>query len=85
MVAFSAVNLAAIKYYFLAHRQRGLASTVNYLLLPLVGLCLTIWLWTSLSPLSLQIGFAWIVFGLAYLGYVTGGFKRKAPMLDLSE
>lgn len=85
LVAFSAVNLAVIKYYFLAHRQRGLASTVNYLLLPLVGLCLTIWLWTSLSPLSLQIGLAWIVLGLAYLGYVTGGFKRKAPMLDLSE
>ena len=85
LVAFSAVNLAVIKYFFLAHRQRGMGATINYLVLPLIGLALTIWLWTSLSGLSLVIGLAWIGLGLVYLAYVTGGFKRKAPMLDLAE
>ncbi|MGQ3383059.1 APC family permease [Glutamicibacter sp. TV12E] len=85
LVAFSAVNLAVIKYFFLAHRQRGAAAAFNYLVLPLIGLVLTIWLWTSLSALSLVIGIIWIVIGLAYLAYVTGGFRRSAPMLDLAE
>ena len=85
LVAFSVVNLSVIKYYYVAHNHRSGSGVLNYLVLPLIGFGLTVWLWTSLSGLSLTIGLAWIAVGFGYLIYVTGGFKRKAPMLDLSE
>ncbi|MGV8202586.1 Putrescine importer PuuP, partial [Pseudomonas aeruginosa] len=46
---------------------------------------LTLWLWTSLSALTLVIGLTWFAAGLAYLALHTGGFRRKAPTVTFSE
>lgn len=85
LVAFSAVNLSVIKHYFINQKERGLKGVINNLLLPGIGLVLTVWLWTSLSGLSFSLGLSWAGLGLAYLAFLTHGFRRPTPHLQLED
>lgn len=85
LVAFSAVNLSVFKHYYVDGRERQGGAMVNNLVLPLVGFALTVWLWTSLSGLTLVIGLIWLAVGFGWLAWVTRGFQRPTPVLDMEE
>ena len=85
LIAFSAVNLSVIKHFFKDLRMRQGSHVVNYLVVPAIGFGLMIWLWTSLSPFTLLVGLIWLAIGVGYLAWVTRGFSRSTPMLDLKE
>lgn len=80
LVAFSAVNLSVIKHFFI---DRGERSVLSNLVLPLIGFVLTVWLWTSLSGLTLKVGLAWLAAGFVWLLAVTRGFRRPTPVMDI--
>lgn len=85
LVAFSVVNLAVIKSHLGQGQPRTGARLLQYGLLPLIGCGLIVWLWTSLSALTLGIGLAWFALGLVYLGVHTRGFRQPAPTVQFSE
>src|SRR5699024_9756993 len=85
LIAFSAVNLSVIKHFVIDRKHRGGRAMLSSLVLPGIGFCLTLWLWTSLSPRTLLIGAIWLVLGIGYLALVTRGFRRPTPMLDLTD
>jgi putrescine importer len=85
LVAFSAVNLTVIKHYFLDAGDRAGGAVVNNLVLPLIGFVLTVWLWFSLSGSTLVFGLIWLAVGLAWLLWVTRGFRRPTPVLEMAE
>jgi putrescine importer len=85
LVAFSAVNLTVIKHYFFDAGDRGGGGFLNNLVLPLIGFLLTLWLWTNLSGLALEVGLIWLAIGLVWLLVVTRGFRRPTPVLAMEE
>ena len=85
LIAFTAVNLSVVKHYFVAEHLRRGGHLLNYLIVPSVGVALTLWLWTSLSPRALVVGLIWLAAGFVYLLVLTQGFRRATPMLDLKE
>ncbi|CAM3793282.1 Low-affinity putrescine importer PlaP [Pseudomonas reidholzensis] len=86
LVAFSAVNLAVVRTHLMMdNAERNLLGLLRYGVVPLVGLSLTLWLWTSLSALTLVIGLCWFALGLAYLAVLTAGFRRPMRLVDFSE
>ncbi|WP_166823274.1 APC family permease [Brevibacterium limosum] len=85
LIAFSAVNLSVIKHFIIDEKNRGSRAVLSSIVLPGIGFCLTLWLWTSLSPRTLLIGAIWLVLGVGYLAFVTRGFRRPTPMLDLAD
>jgi putrescine importer len=85
LVAFSAVNLAAFKHYYIDKHQRSGAAVIGSAVLPLIGFALTLWLWTSLSGLTLIIGLSWLAVGFLYLALRTKGFREPTPVLDMKE
>jgi putrescine importer len=85
LVAFSVVNLSVIKHFFVDRRQRSGSQIVGNLILPFIGFALTVWLWTSLSGLTLIVGLCWLAVGFIWLLGVTRGFSRPTPTLDLKE
>nr|BFD38646.1 APC family permease [Pseudomonas sp. FFPRI_1] len=85
LVAFSVVNLAVIKSHLGQGQPRGIVRLLQYGLLPLIGFALIVWLWTSLSALTLGLGMAWFALGLAYLAIHTRGFRQPAPTVQFSE
>ena len=85
LVAFSVVNLSVVKHYYLDRGERGGAATLRYLVAPLIGFLLIVWLWTSLSPAALWTGLAWLAVGVVWLGVLTRGFRRPPPEVEFAE
>lgn len=85
LIAFTAVNLAVIKHFWVDRQERAGRAVLNYLVLPTIGVALTAWLWTSLSDQALRIGLIWLAAGFVYLLVLTRGFRRRPPQMDLAE
>ncbi len=81
LVAFSVVNLSVIKHFYIDLRERS--NVLGNLVLPLIGFMLTVWLWFSLSGMTLVIGLIWLAIGFVWLLAVTQGFRRPTPVLEL--
>jgi amino acid transporter len=85
LIAFTAVNLAVIKHYWIDMKERAGIAVLMYLILPAVGVAMTAWLWTSLSGKAITIGLIWSAAGLVYLLFLTRGLTRRPPQMDLKE
>ena len=76
------VNLSVIGHYFFRLRQRGgLCLWVN-LASPVVGFLICVWIWLSVSPLAMKVGWAWTILGLVYLFRLTHGFQKGLGNTD---
>lgn len=85
LFAFSFVNLSVFVHFYVRGKQRSGWGLLNNLVLPLIGVGLTIWLWTSLSSETFVIGLSWLAVGFVLLLIVTRFFTRPTPTLDLEE
>jgi amino acid transporter len=85
LIAFTVVNLAVIKHFWVDKKERAGSAMLTYLVLPAIGVALTAWLWTSLSDQALTIGLIWLAAGFGYLVLLTRGFSRRPPQMDLKE
>lgn len=85
LFAYTVVNLAVIKHYFLDNRARTGVDVIRYLIAPAIGAAITLWLWTSLSPAAFIVGGTWFVLGFIYLLFITRFFRKPLPEMDLGE
>lgn len=85
LVAFSFVNLAVFKHYYIDQKARGSKAVLAYVVAPAIGFLLTVWLWTSLSGTTWIAGVIWVVIGVVILAILTKGFRRQPPVMDFTE
>ncbi len=85
LAAFSFVNLSVIKHFVIDGGRRTPRDLVLFGLIPLIGVGLTAWLWTSLSRTTFEVGLSWVAVGILYLLFLTRMFTRKPPTLRLDE
>jgi putrescine importer len=78
--AFTLVNLAVIGY-FLRHRGERL-SAWRYIVLPLIGAVVDVYLLTQLDSRALILGLCWLALGVIYLLVLTRGLTREPPDLE---
>jgi hypothetical protein len=81
-MAFMGVNLAAIRTFY---RRASFASLLLDVAVPFGGFLFCAVIWTSLPHLAKEIGSIWLITGLAYLIFLTRGFKRAPVQLHFSE
>ncbi|NLS09391.1 APC family permease [Nesterenkonia sp. MY13] len=85
LIAFSFVNLSVLKHYAINQgRYRGYDG-VKYVALPVIGVGLCLWLWTSLTAETFMVGLGWVAVGFTWLLVITRGLRQRAPQLDLTE
>lgn len=78
LTAFMGVNAAAfLRIYWRAHNRRW----IN-LLLPVLGFAICLVLWWNLTPRAKSFGLIWMVIGIAYGAWRTGGFRRNLADLQ---
>lgn len=85
LIAFTVVNLGVLKHYAIDEGRRHGYDAVKYLVLPILGVILCLWLWTSLSGTTFIVGLSWAALGLLWLVFVTKGFRRRVPTMDMRE
>lgn len=83
--AFTVVNLCVIAY-FIRSRGRGIRkSIVGYVVLPILGASVDIYLLAQLSPAAVTIGCGWMALGILYLAFLTKGFRKEPPEMRIED
>jgi len=82
--AFAFVNISVIAFYARTRKEGG-KSWVSWVLQPLIGLGVIIWMFTHLDWKALTLGAVWVVVGFGWLLYLTNGLRRLPPEMDFSE
>ena len=82
--AFAFVNISVIAFYFRTRRTRDL-SWVSWVVQPLIGLGVIIWILTHLDWKALTLGAVWVTIGFIWLLVLTKAFRVQPPEMDFSE
>ncbi|MFD1706287.1 APC family permease [Siminovitchia sediminis] len=85
LAAFTIVHVSVFAHYYIRNQKRSPKETFLYLVLPLIGVTLCIWLWTSLSKIAFMLGISWFVIGFIYLAFITNMFRKRPPELTFDE
>lgn len=98
LAAFAMVNLSVVKTYLFVGARfslwrgaagggggAGFVRVLVYGVMPVVGFALTIWLWTSLAPLTWLVGGVWCFLGFGVVVFVTRGFRRAVPKMTFGD
>ena len=64
LLGFTLVNVSVFVHYWVKEKKRGVAAFIKYILMPLIGACICLYLWANLGKWALIIGFAWLAVGL---------------------
>lgn len=81
--AFLVLHITVVNHYIIRGNHRSAADIFNYLILPLVGFIIISFVWFGLDPAAKTMGFIWLGIGIVYLAFVTKGFKKIPPALEV--
>lgn len=84
-VAFLFVNLSVIAQYYVKQKERSVKGFFLYLLFPIFGALLCIYLLVHLDRFAIVLGCAWAVAGIIYLLVLTKGLKEEPPELGIDD
>lgn len=86
LIAFTFVNFSVIFHYFFRNGYRGtMKNTFMYLIIPLAGSFINLYLWINLGKSALVLGGSWLIIGLIYLAVITKMFKKSAPEMNMDK
>ncbi|GAA4980705.1 APC family permease [Kitasatospora paranensis] len=80
-LGFALVNISVIGYLVREWKQNRRHNLFTFLVLPLAGAAVSVYLLTQLGRTALEIGGVWLAIGVVYLAFLTKGFRRPAPEL----
>ncbi len=82
-IAFMGVNVAAMRLYYFKAQERGFKAVLVYLLPPLLGFVICLYIWWSLRTPAKLLGGCWLLIGAAYYWWLTGGLRRAVRFAEL--
>jgi len=81
LIAFMGVNASSLVRYYIRAKDRGLSD----LLPPVCGFVICLLLWWNLNPSAKTAGTIWMLLGLAYGAFRTGGFRRDLISFEVPQ
>jgi putrescine importer len=79
LIAFMGVNVSAFVHYYLKAEKKRF----TYLIVPLLGFTVCLYLWFSLGIKAKIVGISWLTLGLIYGAYRTNFFKKPLQFAKL--
>ena len=67
LLGFTMVNVSVFAHYWVREKNRGPAAVIKFIILPLCGVCVCMYLWANLGFWALVIGFIWLAIGVVVL------------------
>jgi putrescine importer len=79
LIAFTGVNASSLVHYYLRAAKKGLADCVP----PVCGFVICLLLWWNLNASAKIVGTIWMVVGVAYGAFRTGGFRQDLIQFEV--
>ncbi|TAM71843.1 MAG: APC family permease [Microbacteriaceae bacterium] len=83
--AFTMVNISVVFYYVRQRKEGNHLNPVVYLVVPIIGAMITLYLLLQLDVNAIVLGVSWLVVGIIVLAFLTRGFRRQPPEIDYAE
>lgn len=83
LLGFTLVNLCVFVHYWVKEKRRGPAAVFKFIIMPLIGACVTLYLFINLGTWALSIGLCWLILGFIVLAINTKGFKRTPSKMNV--
>lgn len=87
LVGFILLNIAVVWKFFIQDKGERLKNPVKslfqYVMAPVIGLIITSAIFINLGTAAHTVGFLWIGIGFVYLLFVTKGFRKPVPQLEM--
>jgi amino acid transporter len=80
LTSFVVLHLSVIVHFTIRQKSR---QVVAHLLCPLIGMSVIAYVLTSMDPLAIKAGIAWLALGAVYLFIRSRVFKDKSTTLEL--
>ncbi|MFI6210025.1 APC family permease [Streptomyces sp. NPDC051041] len=84
-LGFTLVNVCVIAHAVRQRRSANRPPLLGFVLLPLAGAAVDVYLITRLGATATRLGLGWIAIGVVYLAVITKGFRRPTPELRLDD
>lgn len=75
ITGFILVNLSVIVHYVYREKRRSGKELLQYLIMPGIGLAVSVFLWINIDASAKLLGGAWLLLGIVYLAFKTKGFR----------
>jgi putrescine importer len=85
LMAFMAVNLAAVRHFGFSPQQTGKRNVVLDIIVPSLGFLFCLVIFLGLQGSTLAVGAVWIVCGGLYVMFKTKGVDAQPVVIDFSE
>ena len=69
--------------YYLKDKLRGGKAVIQYIIMPLIGASVILYLFISLETNAKIVGGIWLIIGLVYLLIKTKGCRKLPPEIEL--
>ncbi|MEA4922002.1 MAG: APC family permease [Eubacteriaceae bacterium] len=81
LLGFSMVSVSVIAWYWVRKKERGGRAVLNYLVFPILGICICMYLWVNLGKLAMIIGFCWLLIGFIVMLIA----KKRGTSLEMKK
>lgn len=78
-LAFAMVNVSVIGYFIRARKSASRPKVAAFVVLPVLGALIDLYLLTQLSTIAIILGVSWLAIGVIYLAVLTKGFRKAPP------
>jgi amino acid transporter len=83
--AFTMVNVCVLSHFLRQRRAGESLDPLTFVVVPLVGAAVNVWLLTRLDGHALWLGLSWLGLGVVWLLVLTRGLRVAPPELRLEE
>ncbi|WP_353301407.1 APC family permease [Kocuria rosea] len=83
-LTFAVVNICVVVYFVRQRRRHQKLAILGFLLLPVLGALVDLYLLTQLGPTAIYLGLGWMALGIVYLAVLTRGFRTTPPEMDMA-
>ncbi|WP_280834875.1 APC family permease [Mycolicibacterium frederiksbergense] len=85
LTGFVLVNYAVINHYFIRGNRRHGWDLVRFLVVPGIGVLVSLVLWFNVDSSAKILGLVWLAIGIVYLAVSTKGFREAPAELRLED
>jgi amino acid transporter len=82
-LAFALVNVCVVAMWLRQRNDGERMGVVGYVVVPLAGAAVDLYLMTKLSHAAIYLGLSWLAIGVVYLVVLTRGFRQPPPELSI--